>query len=209
MTLLASGLSVIACAPTRDCGDGSCGGVDAGCMLASEGGTGGGSGVAAASCDGGAGSTAALDAWQQGMLDAQNAVRASASPEPCPALPKLTWNAAAQCVAQAWAERCTFEHNLAQHSYGENLAASTDVPTPSQAVQGWADETADYDYASNSCVAGAQCGHYTQLVWRKSKSVGCATVRCTQSSPFGDGRPWTFVVCDYAPPGNYVGQKPY
>jgi hypothetical protein len=220
--LIALALGVLAsaaCAPSQDCGDGSCGGGTGGSGGASDAGctkprpnADAGSGQAASVCDGGvvAGGSVVLDAWQQGMLDAQNAVRTAPSPEACPPLPYFTWNPAAQCVAQAWAERCRFEHNLAQHSWGENLAAATDTPPPADVVKGWADEVQDYDYATNTCApAPAQCGHYTQLVWRNSKSVGCATVRCTQNSPFGDNAPWTFVVCDYAPPGNYVGQKPY
>jgi pathogenesis-related protein 1 len=44
------------------------------------------------------------------------------------------------------------------------------------------------------------CGHYTQIVWRDTTSVGCAAQSCPQ------GEIW---VCDYSPPGNYVGQHPY
>jgi hypothetical protein len=79
----------------------------------------------------------------------------------------------------------------------------------SEVVQAWASEAADYDYASNSCAPGKVCGHYTQLVWRNSTLVGCAYARCTQNSPF-DGVPtWDFWVCDYSPPGNWIGQRPY
>jgi hypothetical protein len=72
----------------------------------------------------------------------------------------------------------------------------------------WAAEAPNYDYATNTCAAGQVCGHYTQLVWRATTQVGCATVQCTTGSPFGGGN-WTFTVCDYSPPGNYVGQRPY
>ena len=44
------------------------------------------------------------------------------------------------------------------------------------------------------------CGHYTQVVWANTLSVGCGVAVC----PTG-----TIVVCNYAPPGNYVGEKPY
>jgi hypothetical protein len=33
---------------------------------------------------------------------------------------------------------------------------------------------------------------------------------CSTNSPFLPDFPdWTFVVCDYDPPGNFEGEKPY
>ena len=78
-------------------------------------------------------------------------------------------------------------------------------------MQAWASEAPDYDYASNTCNAPPDrtCGHYTQIVWRSSTLVGCAYARCTQNSPFSGFPTWDFWVCDYSPPGNWVGQRPY
>jgi hypothetical protein len=77
-------------------------------------------------------------------------------------------------------------------------------------VGAWAAEASDYDYARNTCAAGKVCGHYTQLVWRATTRVGCATQVCDRNSPFGSRFPtWQLWVCNYAPPGNYVGQRPY
>jgi hypothetical protein len=40
--------------------------------------------------------------------------------------------------------------------------------------------------------------------------VGCARRTCTTGSPFSGGTgEWTFWVCDYDPPGNWVGERPY
>jgi hypothetical protein len=36
-------------------------------------------------------------------------------------------------------------------------------------------EAADYDYKTNRCRAG--CGHYTQVIWRDTKELGCAVAR--------------------------------
>jgi pathogenesis-related protein 1 len=39
------------------------------------------------------------------------------------------------------------------------------------------------------------------VVWGNSVSLGCAKVTCSAGG--------TFIVCNYDPPGNVVGQKPY
>lgn len=54
-----------------------------------------------------------------------------------------------------------------------------------------------------------QCGHYTQIVWRNTTHVGCATKVCDKNSPFQGFTRWQFWVCNYSPPGNFVGQRPY
>ncbi len=148
------------------------------------------------------------DPFQLALLTAHNAVRASAQPAPSPALPTLGWSDAAAARATAWAENCQFEHNPAG-GYGENLYAATNAQTPVEVVSSWAQERADYSYAANSCAANRQCGHYTQLVWRSTTAVGCATKMCNAHSPFSSTTTWYLWVCDYAPPGNFVGERPY
>lgn len=147
---------------------------------------------------------------QQQWLDAHNAERANAVPAPSSALPAMTWSDAAAAEAQRWADRCQFVHNTAS-GYGENLwaAAGATGVTPLEVVTDWASEKQYYTYSSNSCAAGKACGHYTQVVWRNSTSVGCAMKVCTTNSPFGGSGAWQFWLCDYDPPGNFVGQKPY
>jgi pathogenesis-related protein 1 len=146
------------------------------------------------------------------MVAAHNEARAKARPTPSPAMPKLTWSPEAAKVAQAWANQCKFEHNKNRGKYGENLAAAAPPgsKTNTQVVEDWVSESADYSYATNKCTPGKVCGHYTQVVWRNTAQVGCATAICTKNSPFGAQFPkWQLWVCNYTPPGNYVGQKPY
>jgi hypothetical protein len=48
------------------------------------------------------------------------------------------------------------------------------------------------------------------MVWRSTSQVGCGIRNCSTGSPFGASFPnWTLVVCNYTPPGNYNGQRPY
>ena len=50
--------------------------------------------------------------------------------------------------------------------------------------------------------------HVLALVWRDTRRVGCGVAACTSGSPFR-AKDWTLVVCNYDPPGNVVGEKPY
>jgi pathogenesis-related protein 1 len=135
---------------------------------------------------------------QQQMLDAHNAVRARVG------VPPLVWSDKLARAAEEWAETLikdgTFRHN--SHSpYGENLyAIGGGEFLPQQIVNGWAAEAKDYDLAANKCKPERMCGHYTQIVWRETRQVGCGVARG------GNREVW---VCEYSPPGNYVGQKPY
>lgn len=85
--------------------------------------------------------------------------------------------------------------------YGENLYEVTSgQASPQQVVNAWAAEAADYGAAANTCKPGKMCGHYTQIVWRDTKQMGCAAAQA------GNREVW---VCEYSPPGNYTGMQPY
>jgi pathogenesis-related protein 1 len=146
----------------------------------------------------------------RGVTAAHNAVRADAQPAPSPPLSPLCYSSTVQQTAQAWANGCNWEHNPGRGFLGENIAAfsSSLSNAPLHAVELWAGEADDYDYASNDC--SGVCGHYTQIVWRWSQRLGCGVAVCTTGSPWGSASPnWTYVVCNYDPPGNFVGQRPY
>jgi pathogenesis-related protein 1 len=142
-----------------------------------------------------------------------NAARAAVGEEP------LVWDPIAAQVALTYAGQCTFAHNPdASSQYaalggkgglGENIAAGAPTETPQNAVKDWVNEINYYDHATNTCALGQQCGHYTQIVWSTTTAVGCGHVSCTTNSPFSGFADWDFSVCDFNPPGNYVGQAPY
>ena len=130
------------------------------------------------------------------MLSAHNDVRLHAG------VPLLAWSNRLAAHAQDWANtllsRRQFFHRP-NPRYGENLFEIVGATaSPAQVVHEWASEARDYNHRSNTC--RGVCGHYTQIVWRDTKAVGCAVARS------GGREVW---VCNYDPPGNWVGERPY
>ena len=124
-------------------------------------------------------------------------------------------------VALNYAKLCNWAHNAnrtadyvalggAASGVGENIAAGAPTESIASAVASWVNEKSSYDYATNTCASGQMCGHYTQVIWKTTTAVGCAHVSCTMPvAALGGATKWDFSVCDYSPPGNYVGKKPY
>lgn len=130
------------------------------------------------------------------MLEAHNSVRARVGLRP------LVWSDALAARAESWAQRLLarkeFVHTP-KSPYGQNLFAITGGHAPpDKVVAAWASEAKDYDYRSNSC--RATCGHYTQIVWRDTREVGCGVARGARREVW---------VCEYSPHGNWVGKRPY
>ena len=138
-----------------------------------------------------------------GITAAHNAVRAQVDPAPATPLTSMTWSGSAAATAQDWANQCNFDHNPNRGNFGENIAFFSGDGSALQAVDLWSGEASHYDYDSNSC-AGAQCGHYTQIVWADTTKLGCGVATCNMLG--GSGQ---LVVCDYDPPGNFIGERPY
>ncbi|CAI5977697.1 unnamed protein product [Closterium sp. NIES-65] len=123
----------------------------------------------------------------------------------------LAWDDGVAATAQEWANElaskgCPLEHGGAE-GLGQNLYwLSPAGLTPQEdrgAVQSWVEEKADWTPSPipDGCADGKMCGHYTQVVWRDTTHVGCASAQC----PDGSGM-W---VCNYSPPGNFAGQTPF
>ena len=134
--------------------------------------------------------------WSGNMLTAHNQVRAQVGVKP------LEWSYDLAAKAQWWADTLIDRHWWF-HSHTPGLGESmTEVINgelvPQQVVAGWVSERRFYNLTRNEC--SDVCGHYTQVVWRDTKQVGCAVANS------GDRQVW---VCEYWPPGNYVGRRPY
>jgi uncharacterized protein YkwD/methionine-rich copper-binding protein CopC len=122
----------------------------------------------------------------------------------------LTWSDKAATAAQNWANtiagECKLKHGGTTDGdgtqYGQNIHwTSASSSSMEGVVDAWASEKQYYNYSDNSCETGKVCGHYTQVVWANTTQVGCGQTQCSNGS--------TMTVCNYIPPGNYVGQKPY
>ncbi|XP_072952244.1 pathogenesis-related protein PRB1-3-like [Typha angustifolia] len=134
----------------------------------------------------------------QDFVKAHNTARAAVG------VGQVTWNTTVAAYAQNYAKQRIGDCNLVHSGgpYGENLFEGFGAAfTAADAVNAWVAEKQYYDYNSNTCAAGKVCGHYTQVVWRASTNIGCARVVCNNGG--------IFIICDYYPRGNIVGQRPY
>lgn len=84
---------------------------------------------------------------------------------------------------------------------GENLAES--YPNTTAAIEAWGNERSKYDFDRPTGFSNST-GHFTQLVWKDTKSVGCARKECGNGDK--DGAHGWLVVCEYWPPGNVDGK---
>jgi hypothetical protein len=144
----------------------------------------------------------------QSYVDAHNAVRAAVRKPTTYAgtwapVPPVTWSDKVAASAQQWVNHlrdtmgCGLMHGDSS-GYGENLAAGSNLGAQ-QAVDMWASEIENYTY-SPAFKFQNDTGHYTQIVWRKTTAIGCASAQCSGSN---------VISCRYDPPGNFVGEPAY
>lgn len=76
------------------------------------------------------------------------------------------------------------------------------------AVQAWGDERTLFDFDKPRFTH--ETGHFSQLVWKGTKTVGCARFHCgdyanrVDDDDVDDAYGW-YVVCQYFPVGNIIG----
>lgn len=143
--------------------------------------------------------------FNERLLAAQNAERARVGVAP------LKWNDQLAQDARAWANQLAasgrFEHSPdepGKEPQGENLWAGTPrAYSPESMIALWAAEKRDYRpgvFPNNSRSGDIEhVGHYTQLIWRGSGEVGCATAVGSREE---------FLVCRYTRAGNVYGERP-
>lgn len=145
--------------------------------------------------------TAGFDAR---ILAAHNRERAAIG------VPALAWDAKLAADAKRWADALAatgaFEHSPADPTdpevQGENLWAGTKGAwAPEEMVGLWIAEKRDYRPGVFPAVSKsgdlAKVGHYTQVIWRKTRKVGCALARGARED---------VLVCRYSEGGNVLGE---
>jgi len=126
--------------------------------------------------------------------------------------PALKWDPDLARSARDWARYLArtgrFEHSPEDPWYaepeGENLWGGTvGYYQPESMVGLWAAEKRNYKpgvFPNNSRSGQVEdISHYTQLVWARTGTVGCALV---------PGRKEDVLVCRYTQAGNVLGEKP-
>ena len=146
--------------------------------------------------------------------------------------PLLTYNKtlegyAQQCIVNNTAgnkcimDDCTTGKSGTSAYLLETTKVNRTAPTSCDALTAWYIEVAQYVFSKTPFSDNLKLfddpdtpiGHFSQLMWRNSSSIGCATVAkagCVDSSftpPLQLTNSW-FINCNYWPPGNLVGATP-
>jgi uncharacterized protein YkwD len=134
------------------------------------------------------------------ILDVHNSERAAVG------VPPLVWSDKLANDAKTWAEHLATlgdinqqnAHDPNRNGEGENVhlgnPAYRAITSVEEMFRGWVSEKDNYHGEPTG-----QTLHYTQMVGRDTKEVGCAI-----ASPSGNGK-WDVLVCRYSPAGNSGG----
>jgi uncharacterized protein YkwD len=162
-----------------------------------------------------------LEKWEQCILDRHNKWRADYSLTPRKFKPLLTYDRTLAGHAQLWADHLArtdeWDHNPNRTvsgfagKVGENLyktgwmgTGRTKRQLLDAAVDGWGGEDQFYDFVKHVSKTGAMVGHFTQLIWRSTKQVGCGFALIERPG----GWTYCYIVAVYHPAGNVLGQYP-
>lgn len=125
---------------------------------------------------------------------------------------RLAWSGKLAREAQGWAERLAREGRMFHSTNAESGGAGENLWMGSAGYYGadvmvgaFVDEKRLYRHGAFSAQVSAtgkweDVGHYTQVVWRDTREVGCAVARGAKDD---------FLVCRYYPSGNWMGQTAY
>lgn len=144
-------------------------------------------------------------AFSQVLLAEHNRARDDAG------VPRLKWSVKLAREAEDWAGQLAREGWMRHASdseangAGENLwMGSAGYYAPEAMVGSFVEERRHYRRGAFPRVSSTgrweDVGHYTQVVWRDTREVGCAVARNGSDD---------FLVCRYWPAGNWMGEVPF
>ncbi|KAL7800082.1 CAP domain-containing protein [Trichoderma ceciliae] len=154
--------------------------------------------------------------YQSAMLNEHNVHRANHS------APALAWDDTLAGFAHTTASGCVFAHDMTEGggavAYGQNLASwgttgdlsGMQIESGRRGVsdQWYNDEMENWTFWDLlNPPSGSDLdawGHFTQVVWKSSTKLGCATVQCPAGTVLS--MPSWYTVCNYGPPGNFGGK---
>ena len=155
---------------------------------------------------GGVSAQSGINGFARQLLVEHNRARDAAG------VPRLSWSSKLAREAQGWAEVLAREGRMRHSTHaesggaGENLwMGSAGSYGPDTMIGAFVDEKRIYRHGPFSAQVSTtgkweDVGHYTQVVWRDTREVGCAVAR---------GERDDFLVCRYWPAGNWMGQPAY
>ncbi|KAF7714085.1 Uncharacterized protein PECH_001966 [Penicillium ucsense] len=127
----------------------------------------------------------------------------------------LDWSADLESSAKVLASRCVYEHDvsipggsIAAGSYGQNIGYGVEASDVGVMITNlmYNDEInyfpQPYGSASPDMSLFDKWGHFSQIVWKGTTHVGCATVTCPNLGNVDSSMALPFTVCNYYPAGN-------
>uniref|UniRef100_A0A8C8RT19 Peptidase inhibitor 15 n=1 Tax=Pelusios castaneus TaxID=367368 RepID=A0A8C8RT19_9SAUR len=130
------------------------------------------------------------------ILDYHNQVRGKVFP-PASNMEYMVWDETLAKSAEAWAATCIWDHGPSYllRFLGQNLSVRTGssiLPLPIYSSK------VDFSVM------------YVCMVWATSNRIGCAVHTCHNMNVWGSvWRRAVYLVCNYAPKGNWIGEAPY
>lgn len=119
------------------------------------------------------------------------------------------WMSGARAGKSAGAERAV-EMWLREKAAFDHLNAKTPYRVGDEKLAEKADEDkTDADAKDKEKKEPIIVGHYTQIVWRQTRRIGAARLRFELVDEKGSTRSYTAIICNYDPPGNRRGEKPF
>jgi hypothetical protein len=126
-------------------------------------------------------------------------------------VPRLQWSVKLAGEAQRQAQRLAQEGWIRHSSQSELNGAGENLWMGSAGYYGAEAMVGSFVEEKRNFLPGAfprvsrtgrweDVGHYTQVVWRTTREVGCAVARNGSDD---------FLVCRYWPAGNWMGERPF
>ncbi|KAJ5793996.1 Ves allergen [Penicillium paradoxum] len=128
----------------------------------------------------------------------------------------LTWSDSLTESAKTLAMRCVYEHDtsIGERQYGQNIGYGIEQSKVGEQIISqmmYSDEeplfSGLYGQANPDMTNFLDWGHFTQIVWKDTREVGCYTYTCASLKEGESSIPNSpFTVCNYFPAGNYEGE---